>query len=59
MKSRLAQSVFEAKDKEECLPLEHAFAAGVEATIQVIDTQKIQNLLGIAASVEGNTSLCF
>ncbi|MCO5583144.1 hypothetical protein L7F22_037052 [Adiantum nelumboides] len=53
MKNRLAQSVLEAKESEECLPLEHAFAAGVEATIQVIDTQKIHNLMGIASSVEG------
>ncbi|MCO5547521.1 hypothetical protein L7F22_000971 [Adiantum nelumboides] len=53
MKNRLAQSVLEAKESEECLPLEHAFAAGVEATTQVIDTQKIQNLMGIASSAEG------
>ncbi|KAI5067288.1 hypothetical protein GOP47_0017816 [Adiantum capillus-veneris] len=57
MRNRLAQSVLEAKDNEECLPLEHAYAAGVEATIQVIDTQKIQNLLGISSGVEGRQGI--
>ncbi|KAH7332472.1 hypothetical protein KP509_20G089200 [Ceratopteris richardii] len=48
-----AQSVLEAKEIEECLPAEHAFLAGVDAPVQVIDTPKIQKLLGITSDFGG------
>ncbi|KAH7387925.1 hypothetical protein KP509_16G048600 [Ceratopteris richardii] len=57
LRNRLAQSVLEAKENEECLPVEHSFAVGVDATVQVIDTQKVRNLLGIASDSEGRGSL--
>ena len=54
MRNRLARSVMEAKDSDEILPPEHTFAAGVDADVQVIDIEKLQNLVVVCPNTEGN-----
>jgi hypothetical protein len=54
MRNRPARSIIEAKNSDEILPPEHAFATGIDADVQVIDMEKLQNLVVVSPNIEGN-----